>query len=379
MEQGIQREGKTGRDYFTGYEYKMLYDWDQYFEAIVQIYMGWPSDLIKNAVTIFLDHQHKSGHIPRSVPSNALHDSEHVKPFLAQIAALVKRYYGEADWILNGTYYPKLKRYLDYWLHDMDANDNGLSEWMSAPHSGMDNQHERAGHWHDRICEGVDLNCYLCRETSAMAELAADSGHLEDTDRYRAHAASLKENIRDHMWDDEDGAFYDLDMRTGVQTRVRSCAIFMPLWAQVATKEQARQLVYEHLANPNNFWTPWPVSTMSRTEPGYSRTPLSTDVLGEETCNWRATVWVPVNYMIYHGLKNYGYTELASTLAYRTRHMVRQFGNHEWYDAETGEGRGLDPFWGWTLLAHFLEFEERTGEDPTQLIIGGKGDFGGSD
>ena len=73
MKKGIFRDDDTERDYFTGYVYKTLYDWDQYFEAIVQIYMGWPSDYIKNGVTIFLDHQEESGMIARSVPSNEYH------------------------------------------------------------------------------------------------------------------------------------------------------------------------------------------------------------------------------------------------------------------------------------------------------------------
>jgi len=145
MKKGIMTEPVSGLEYFTGYEYKTLYDWDQYFESIIQIYMGWPSDYIKNGVIIFLQNQKKNGFIPRSVPSNKFHDPEHVKPFLAQIALLVYKGYGELDWIANDIYFPKLKKYLDYWLFDMDENKNGLSEWMSAPHTGMDNQHERAG------------------------------------------------------------------------------------------------------------------------------------------------------------------------------------------------------------------------------------------
>ena len=42
-------------------------------------------------------------------------------------------------------YFRRLQRYLEYWLVEMDTNVNGLSEWMSAPHTGMENQHERAG------------------------------------------------------------------------------------------------------------------------------------------------------------------------------------------------------------------------------------------
>src|SRR5690554_7158312 len=53
MRKGIMEEPKSKMSYFTGYNYKTLYDWDQYFEAIVQIYMGWPSDYIKNGVLLF--------------------------------------------------------------------------------------------------------------------------------------------------------------------------------------------------------------------------------------------------------------------------------------------------------------------------------------
>ncbi len=86
MHKGILTEEVTGMQYFTGYSYKTLYDWDQYFEALVQIYMGWPSTYIKNGVIIFLKNEQESGMISRSVPSNEWHDPEHVKPFLSQIS-----------------------------------------------------------------------------------------------------------------------------------------------------------------------------------------------------------------------------------------------------------------------------------------------------
>ena len=88
MRLGILKDEATGLPYFTGYSYNVLYDWDQYFEAIVQIYMGWSSEYIKNGVLLFLQNQHEDGFIARSVPSNASHDNEHVKPFLSQIALL---------------------------------------------------------------------------------------------------------------------------------------------------------------------------------------------------------------------------------------------------------------------------------------------------
>jgi len=382
MARGVFRDADTGRTYFTGYAYQTLYDWDQYFEAIVQVYMGWPSTTIKNGVTIFLDHQQGSGLISRSVPSNQHHDPEHVKPFLAQIAVLVGRAYGELDWIRP--YYPKLEKYLQYWLEAMDGNGSGLSEWMSAPHTGMDNQHERAGWWLDRFSEGVDLNCYLVRELRAMALLARWMGNERAVQDYERLAEERAGRVRELLWDEESGFFFDRNARSGEvlmsqhagwaaqvngetveRIKVKAVSGFAPLWAGVATPVQAQRMVTEHLFNPNEFWTPAPVAALAKSERWYSRDFLP----GDLGCNWRAMAWVPTNYMVYHGLRNYGYTQLASLVAYYTHQLVRNAGNREYYDAETGEGCGLDPFWGWSLLAHFMPYEELGRFNPVALEL----------
>ena len=41
MRRGILTEARSGKPYFTGYDYQSLYDWDQYFESLVQLYLGW--------------------------------------------------------------------------------------------------------------------------------------------------------------------------------------------------------------------------------------------------------------------------------------------------------------------------------------------------
>ncbi len=374
MQKGIMNEEVSGMDYFTGYAYKTLYDWDQYFESIVQIYMGWKPDYIKNGVLIFLKNQQTSGLISRSVPSTYFHDAEHVKPFLAQIALLVYTAYGESDWITSDTWFPKLRKYLDYWLYEMDENKNGLSEWMSAPHTGMDNQHERAGFWHDRNCEGVDLNCYLVRETQAFARLAEIAGDKKTAKKYRELAEARKTRINDLLWDEEDGFYYDrkkdkdqpmarsLWEGAGANSRsagswkipVRYVGAFAPLWAGVASEEQAESMVMNYLTNPREFWTPYPLATLSKSEPWYSTRLLPAD----NGCSWRANTWMPTNYMVYHGLKWYGYDHIATALAHRSVELIEHGGDREYFNSETGEGIGLDPFWGWSLLGHFFMLEE---------------------
>ncbi len=386
MQNGILTEEVSGLEYFTGYEYKTLYDWDQYFEAILQIYMGWPSPYIKNGVIIFLQNQQDNGFIARSVPSNEWHDPEHVKPFLAQIALLVYRAYGELDWITSDEYFPKLQKYLDYWLNEMDENRNGLSEWMSAPHTGMDNQHERAGFWLDRNCEGVDLNAYLVRECRAFAKLASLAGREKLSSRYNLLAEQRKARINELLWDENDGFYYDrkkdkdqplarslwegalLNTQSQGQWKipVRSVAAFTTIWAGVASESQASAMVTRHLTNPREFWTPYPVAALSKSEVWYSTTKHP----GDMGCSWRANTWIPANYMVYHGLKWYGYHGIATSLARRTVELLEKAGDREYYNTETGEGVGLDPFWGWSLLGHFFMLEEELDWDINEINTG---------
>jgi hypothetical protein len=373
MKKGIFTEDITGLKYFTGYDYKTLYDWDQYFESIVQIYMGWPSEYIKNGVIIFLKNQKDDGFIARSVPSTEFHDPEHVKPFLAQIACMVADAYGEKDWILKEPYFSRMKKYLDYWLVDMDINKNGLSEWMSAPHTGMDNQHERAGYWHDRGSEGVDLNSYLVRECKAFARLARMKKDEKLAREYEKKAEERARTIRELLWCEKDGFYYDRKVNKDLplskstwfgsqlngrsansyKIPVRSVAAFTTLFAEVATPEQAKRMINEYLLNPIEFWSTYPVATLAKSEPGY----LLFNV-NDHGCSWRTTTWIPTNYMVYHGLKFYGYNQIASVVAQRTVELMQKAGNREYYNTETGEGLGLDPFWGWSLLGHFFMLEE---------------------
>lgn len=362
MKRGLFEDEDTGKPYFTGYDYKTLYDWDQYFEAIVQFYMGWDSSLIVSGVEIFLDHQREDGFISRSVPSNEWHDPEHVKPFLCQSLVMVARAYG-TDRPIDSSYIPKLKAYLDYWLVDADSTGNGLSEWNSAPHTGMDNQHERAGWWEDRICKGVDLNSYIVREARAFAVLATMYGEPELAGEYTQKAQERADRINELLWNPEEGLYYDMHARTGELIKVKYVGTFAPMWAGIATADQAERLVHEHLLHADEFWSDYPVAVLAKSEPGYSPSLLDRD-LG---CCWRANTWIPTNYMVFHGLLDYGYDQIARSIALQTERLLLESGDREYYLSDSGGGCGLDPFWGWSLLGHFFTYEMDVTHDITRL------------
>ena len=92
-----------------------------------------------------------------------------------ETALLGCRQTGDYRW-LDGKYYEKLKKYIDYWFWHCDSDKNGLFFWDGSDHSGMDNQALRLGYDGVMEFEGVDLNVYLVRELRAMAQLALELG-----------------------------------------------------------------------------------------------------------------------------------------------------------------------------------------------------------
>jgi putative isomerase len=349
-----------GRQVLTGYSYGEFYDWDLYFENLFLTYYG-ISDYNRNWVEMFLDQQLECGFVSRTMGVSWQKPRHHFKPFLAQIALLGSRQTGDYRWLL-GKYYQRLKKYLDYWFWFCDYDKNGLCVWDGSDHSGMDNQARRCGYDGVMTVEGVDLNSYLVRELQAMGEIAAETGRLDEAESFRNQAEKLSRLINDVFWDEVDGFYYDRDERQNELVKIKSIAGLIPLWAGIAPEDRASRLVEEHILNPSEFWLPYPLATWARNEPDYYQ-----ERRGSE-CTWMGATWVPTNYMVFHGLLQYGYKDVARELADKTFRMVLQeSATREYYNGETGSGQGLNPFWGWSTLAYLMPVEYQLGYDPTDL------------
>jgi putative isomerase len=345
----------------TGYQYGEFFDWDLYFENVYLSYYGVNKYDFTN-FRVFLDRQEPSGFISRTIGIKYRKPNQMFKPFLAQIAVLGSKQNGDNYEWLRGHYYERLQKYVQRWF-EYDSDHNGLPVWNSSDASGMDNQLSRSGNIDALQDEGVDLACYLVRELRAMAFIADKLGDTSGRRMYSEHADQLADTINKVFWDDNDGFYYDRNEKTGKQIRVKSIAGFMPLWAGVASRKQADRLVHEHLLNKKEFWQSYPVASYAGTEPDFyqgSRT-------GE--CNWRGPVWIPANYMIFHGLLRYGYKESAKELAIKTFRMALDVNKNtrEYYDSDSGRGNGMNPFWGWSALAYVMPLDYVNGYDPMDL------------
>jgi putative isomerase len=366
---GVPNAGGT---FLTGYPYTEFYDWDLYFENLYLAYYGVFPYCYTN-LKEFLSRQHADGYINRSL--NKQRDRQHFKPFLAQLVVLGARQDKDNyQWLItapasgvdgvanvtvpaNGSYYNRLKLYLDKWF-SYDGDKNGLPTWNSADAAGTDNQWSRAGQIGAFEVEGVDLAAYLVRELQCMAVIAGHIGEKADAKSFRARAAKVNQLINEVFWDEKHGLYFDRNEKTKQPVPVKSATNFMPLFCGAPSKEQVKRMVAEHLTNEKEFWLAYPVASYAKTEPDYYQ---GSHLLpnGSHECNWRGSTWAPTNYMIFQGLMRYGHIEVARELASRLFEMavVKNPVLREYYNAETGEGLGQTNFWGFTALYYVMLLE----------------------
>ncbi|GAC1435536.1 MAG: hypothetical protein NVSMB6_32220 [Burkholderiaceae bacterium] len=156
--------------------------------------------------------------------------------------------------------------------------------------------------------------------------------------------------------------YYDRNEKTGSLVKVKSATCFMPLFAHAATPARAKRIIHEHLLNTDEFWLAYPVASYAKTEPDYYQG-------SHNECNWRGPTWAPTNYMIFQGLRRYGYNHEAKELATRLFNMalLKNPVLREYYNGETGEGLGQTRFWGFTALYYVMLLESELKYEASDL------------
>lgn len=296
------------------------------------------------------------------------------KPTLAQHAAfIVKNMNGNAEWLREDFY--KLQSFVGKYLNFHRNKPTGLLYWENDVAIGVDN--DPSTFYRPLESSGsIFLNALMYKELLAMEYLSQQLKMTEIGKFYQKEAAQLKQNIQTYCWDPRDRFYYSVDFNllpiekpdikgiqpndffyhTG-QPRNYDCLImrfsvwsgFMAMWAGIATKEQADEMVKRHFLNEEEFNCPAGVRSLSPLEKMY-------DVRASgNPSSWQGPVWINVNYLVFRGLLNYGYEKEARELAEKTvlllgRDFERFGALHEYYLPENGEPVLNKGFQNWNFL-----------------------------
>jgi len=181
--------------------------------------------------------------------------------------------------------------------------------------------------------ECLDLSLMMVKEQRSLALMASALGKASEARRWNNRADTLSMLINDRMWEDSTGFYYSVDKASHGwyfmtrDLRRQEIIGFLPLWAGVATTVQAEKLMVA-LTDTNRFWRRYGVPTLSAADPWYSP-----DV--DYCCKWNGPVWLLWDYLVYRGLKDYGYNETASKLAGKMLDaaMIQLSKNHNFWES----------------------------------------------
>ncbi len=153
----------------------------------------------------------------------------------------------------------------------------------------------------------VCLNVLLYQMEADTAKIHEILDYSEIATQWRERAALRQERIDRFLWDEEAGLYFDYNFRTGKARQYEYATTFYPLWAGIASPEQARR-VWQNL---DKFEEAGGILT-------------STHVSGNQ---WDAPFgWAPLNLIAVEGLLRYGYEEDAKRIAGKFLNMaVREF------------------------------------------------------
>ena len=200
----------------------------------------------------------------------------------------------------------------DFYKGDRAVRESGFDiSFRFGPFSGSTHHYAAVG-----------LNSLLYHYEQDLAEFA----DMVDQGAQRTHwtqmAEARRQAINKYLWNPSKGMFFDYDFTTGQQSSYVYATIFYPLWAGLATAEQAAA-VDKNLALLDR-----PGGLASST---YS-----------SGLQWDLPFgWAPLNWFAAHGLWTSGYTNDARRIAEQFTHTVRASFEkegtiHEKYNVETG-------------------------------------------
>ena len=134
----------------------------------------------------------------------------------------------------------------------------------------------------------VCLNSLLYRYERDMEHFAQEMGKSADAEMWAARAEARRAAIQKYLWQPKEGVFADYNFVLGKPSSYLYVTSLFPLWAGVATHEQAKQIrgklgIYERAGG----------LSMSDTHSGLQ---------------WDEPFgWAPANWLVVEGLRAYGY------------------------------------------------------------------------
>jgi hypothetical protein len=361
-----------------------IFAWDSFFNAL-ELALENPHAAL-DAVRAVLETQYPNGNIP-NWRSRFGGSPDRSQPPVGGYVVL-KLFERTGDKAFLESAYPYLARWHAFWKAKKpngqarrDANGDGLLEWGSdrelvaekVPEWEVNASPEQRAKWESGqddlpnwddvpaaadsgalTINCLDLNCLYALDAWSLAQAADILAKHADNEEYLREYERMRELINTQLWNSREGFYFDRHW-DGRWSTHKAASNFYPLLARIPDEKRA-QLMLRHLLNPREFWGEYVLPTISRDDPAFN------DPKNPERQYWRGTIWPPTNYLVYQGLKAYGFDPVAAEFARKSAQLfLRSWTNFqlcpENFHPLTGEFGG-NRYQSWGPLFALMAVEE---------------------
>ncbi|MCO6472770.1 MAG: hypothetical protein J5I57_03485 [Melioribacteraceae bacterium] len=333
-------EGKTSYNYYV-FSRNPLWGWGhghqvlhESLSMIPYAYLDFHS--AQNSQRVYIEQQSEDGLIAYRHGPRGIQDYPHFSKYTnSEMSTTSAPFFSWINWelfsvskdtvFLNDAYNSGTK-YLRWLEENRDLDNDGTFEW--GPYGIIENVRD----WYNAVfqvsadrfldvdkedisdeLECLDLTLMIVKELRSLAKMAEAHNKLDEQNKLLKKAEYISELVNERMWDDSSQFYYSINKENHsfnyLSRDLRRMEIigFLPLWAEAATEERA-ELIVRHMLDENKFWRKFGIPTLAADDPWYSPNV-------DYCCKWNGPVWLLWNYMVYEGLINYGYTDIADKLA----------------------------------------------------------------
>ena len=317
----------------------------------------------KNNQLLFIRTQREDGRLPGSITvedGKLLPQFNKFQGFCFAGPALNMYYWLDEDRAYLDSLRKALEGFDRYLWENRDSNQDGILESWCVTDTGEDGalRYKDAPFWWEEETPptgyqavpiaSMDFMGYSCaaRQTLADISLITKDGKAAF---WQKEADKVRDVIRDKLWDDSRGACFDIDCNGQKMAALLHDNLRLMYW-KALYPDMTERFVKEHLLNPEEFWTPFPLPSVSRKDPLYRNAP-GNDWSGQpQGLTWQRAITA---------LENYGYDALVPVLAEKLFAVLkRDQAFTQQFDPDTGKPTGRIDGYGPTMLA-FLEYLSR--------------------
>lgn len=175
----------------------------------------------------------------------------------------------------------------DYYKGDRSMRESGFDVSFRFGAFGS------ATHHYAPVC----LNSLLYKTEKDLEQISHWLGRTDDAEKWSKRAEQRKKLITKYLWNEKQGIFFDFNFTTKQMSDYKYASTFYPLWAGLATPEQARAI----LSNLKAFEQAGGV-------------PMSTTDTGAQ---WDLPYgWGNIEMVVIGGLRRYGFNSDADRVSY---------------------------------------------------------------